>query len=78
MQLAFFDVVVAGDKCTYETPYTKMGQVPEGYAVWNSLNKIRGSFVCITSYLPIVLHYYFFIALLLTYVYACRKPKCFG
>lgn len=56
MQLAFFDIVVAGDKCTYETPYTKMGQVPEGYAVWNSLNKIRGSFVCITSYLPIVSH----------------------
>lgn len=57
MQLAFFDIVVAGDKCTYETPYTKMGQVPEGYAVWNSLNKIRGSFVCITSYLPILSHY---------------------
>ncbi|XP_013116124.1 chromodomain Y-like protein [Stomoxys calcitrans] len=44
MQLAFFDVVVAGDKCTYETQYNRMGQLPEGYGVWNQLNKIRGSF----------------------------------
>ncbi|XP_075163237.1 HP1 and insulator partner protein 1 [Haematobia irritans] len=44
MQLAFFDIVVAGDKCTYESQYARMGQVPEGYSVWNNLNKIRGSF----------------------------------
>ncbi|XP_061386207.1 enoyl-CoA delta isomerase 2-like, partial [Musca vetustissima] len=44
MQLIFFDIVVAGDKCTYETTYTKMGQLPESYGVWNKLNKIRGSF----------------------------------
>ncbi|XP_073843005.1 HP1 and insulator partner protein 1 isoform X2 [Musca autumnalis] len=44
MQLLFFDIVVAGDKCTYETIYTKIGQLPESYGVWNKLNKIRGSF----------------------------------
>ncbi|XP_058987640.1 mucin-5AC-like [Musca domestica] len=44
MQLLFFDVVVAGDKSTYETSYTRIGQLPESYGVWNKLNKIRGSF----------------------------------
>lgn len=77
MQLAFFDIVVAGDKCTYETPYTKMGQVPEGYAVWNSLNKIRGSFVCITSIYQLC-HITYYRFALTYYVYAHRKPKCFG
>ncbi|XP_065360125.1 serine-rich adhesin for platelets [Calliphora vicina] len=44
IQLALFDVVIASDKTTFETPYAKMGQVPEGYCIWNNMNKIRGSF----------------------------------
>uniref|UniRef100_A0A1A9WC99 Uncharacterized protein n=1 Tax=Glossina brevipalpis TaxID=37001 RepID=A0A1A9WC99_9MUSC len=43
MQLALFDIVVAGEKCTFETPYVKIGQVPEGYCIWNNVTKIRGS-----------------------------------
>uniref|UniRef100_A0A1B0AU89 Uncharacterized protein n=1 Tax=Glossina palpalis gambiensis TaxID=67801 RepID=A0A1B0AU89_9MUSC len=43
MQLALFDIVVAGEKCTFETPYVKIGQVPEGYCIWNNITKIRGS-----------------------------------
>lgn len=45
MQLALFDIVVAGEKCTFETPYVKIGQVPEGYCIWNNITKIRGSCV---------------------------------
>ncbi|XP_037818064.1 mucin-5AC [Lucilia sericata] len=44
IQLALFDVVIAGDKTTFETPYAKMGQAPEGYCIWHNMNKIRGSF----------------------------------
>lgn len=47
VQLALFDIVIASDKSTFETPYVKMGQVPEGYCIWHSMNKIRGSFVSI-------------------------------
>lgn len=44
IQLALFDVVIAGDKTTFETPYAKTAQEPEGYCIWNNMNKIRGSF----------------------------------
>ncbi|KAM7357845.1 HP1 and insulator partner protein 1 [Cochliomyia hominivorax] len=44
IQLALFDVVIASDKTTFETPYAKMGQAPEGYCIWYNMNKIRGSF----------------------------------
>ncbi|KNC26274.1 hypothetical protein FF38_01163 [Lucilia cuprina] len=44
IQLALFDVVIAADKTTFETPYAKMGQAPEGYCIWHNMNKIRGSF----------------------------------
>lgn len=46
IQLALFDVVIASDKTTFEMPYAKMGQTPEGYCLWHNMNKIRGSFVC--------------------------------
>ncbi|XP_037950774.1 myb-like protein I [Teleopsis dalmanni] len=43
-QLPLFDVVVGTDKATYETPYAKIGQLPEGYCIWNNLPKIRGTY----------------------------------
>ncbi|XP_037957175.1 uncharacterized protein LOC119687072 [Teleopsis dalmanni] len=43
-QLPLFDVVISTNKATYEAPYAKIGQLPEGYCIWNNLPKIRGNF----------------------------------
>lgn len=71
VQLALFDVVIASDKTTFETPYAKMGQIPEGYCIWHNMNKIRGSFV---SYYLDDGH---IIEIFKFYVYY-RKPNYFG
>ncbi|XP_037959073.1 testis-specific chromodomain protein Y 1-like [Teleopsis dalmanni] len=43
-QLSLFDVVIGTTKATYEAPYAKIGQLPEGYCIWNNLPKIRRNF----------------------------------
>ncbi|XP_036342361.1 chromodomain Y-like protein [Rhagoletis pomonella] len=43
-QLPLFDVVIGSDKGSYETPYVKIGQVPEGYCFWNNSTKIRDNY----------------------------------
>ncbi|XP_011210941.2 chromodomain Y-like protein [Bactrocera dorsalis] len=44
MQLPLFDIVIGSDKGSYETPYVKIGQVPEGFCIWNNINKIRDNY----------------------------------
>ncbi|XP_067646967.1 uncharacterized protein HIPP1 [Eurosta solidaginis] len=44
MQLPLFDIVIGSDKGSYETPYIKIGQVPEGYCFWNNTTKIRDNY----------------------------------
>ncbi|XP_053952780.1 uncharacterized protein LOC128859749 [Anastrepha ludens] len=44
MQLPLFDIVIGSDKGSYETPYVKIGQVPEGYCIWNKITKIRDNY----------------------------------
>lgn len=44
MQLPLFDIVIGSDKGSYETPYVKIGQVPEGFCIWNNMNKIRDNY----------------------------------
>ncbi|XP_004526906.1 uncharacterized protein LOC101450057 [Ceratitis capitata] len=44
MQLPLFDIVIGSDKGTYETPYAKIGQVPEGFCIWNNITKIRDNY----------------------------------
>ncbi|KAH8363985.1 hypothetical protein KR084_001121 [Drosophila pseudotakahashii] len=40
MQLPFVDYVVAADDCCFETNYAKLGQLPEGYALWHGHEKV--------------------------------------
>nr|XP_016933860.1 nucleolar protein dao-5 isoform X1 [Drosophila suzukii] len=40
MQLPFADYVVAADDCSLETNYAKLGQLPEGYALWHGHGKV--------------------------------------
>ncbi|XP_017005499.2 nucleolar and coiled-body phosphoprotein 1 [Drosophila takahashii] len=40
MQLPFADYVVAADDCCFETNYAKLGQLPEGYALWHGHEKV--------------------------------------
>ncbi|XP_026833033.1 uncharacterized protein LOC6546397 isoform X2 [Drosophila erecta] len=40
MQLPFADYVVASDDCCFETNYAKLGQLPEGYALWHGHQKV--------------------------------------
>ncbi|XP_055911338.1 proteoglycan 4 [Eupeodes corollae] len=42
--LPLFDVVIGSDKGTYETPYAKIGQIPEGYFIFSETTKIRSTF----------------------------------
>lgn len=71
VQLALFDIVIASDKSTFETPYVKMGQIPEGYCIWHNMNKIRGSFVCIL----LVKLFQIIIIVLLSYILQLRYRK---
>ncbi|EDV95809.1 uncharacterized protein LOC6558739 [Drosophila grimshawi] len=40
MQLPLLDYVVAADDCCFETNYAKLGQLPEGYALWQTHQKV--------------------------------------
>ncbi|XP_017081062.1 uncharacterized protein LOC108114535 [Drosophila eugracilis] len=40
MQLPFADYVVAADDCCFQTNYAKLGQLPEGYALWHGHEKV--------------------------------------
>ncbi|KAH8239934.1 hypothetical protein KR032_009570 [Drosophila birchii] len=40
MQLPLVDYVVAADDCCFETNYAKLGQLPEGYALWHGHEKV--------------------------------------
>lgn len=40
MQLPLVDYVVAADDCCFETHYAKLGQLPEGYALWHNNEKV--------------------------------------
>ncbi|XP_060659942.1 nucleolar protein dao-5 isoform X1 [Drosophila nasuta] len=40
MQLPLFDYVVSADDCSLETSYAKLGQLPEGYALWHNHPKV--------------------------------------
>ncbi|KAH8327645.1 hypothetical protein KR074_006413 [Drosophila pseudoananassae] len=40
MQLPLVDYVVAADDCCFETHYAKLGQLPEGYALWHANEKV--------------------------------------
>ncbi|EDW79326.2 uncharacterized protein Dwil_GK25332 [Drosophila willistoni] len=40
MQLPLFDYVVSAEDCTFETNYNKLGQLPEGYALWHKHEKV--------------------------------------
>lgn len=42
--LPLFDVVIGSDKGTYETPYARIGQIPEGYYIFSESTKIRSTF----------------------------------
>lgn len=42
--LPLFDVVIGSDKGSYETPYAKIGQIPEGYFIFSETSKIRSTF----------------------------------
>ncbi|ALC43549.1 CG3680 [Drosophila busckii] len=43
MQLPLFDYVVAADDCCLENNYHKLGQLPEGYALWHKHPKVNSS-----------------------------------
>jgi len=45
MQLPFADYVVAADDCSLETNYAKLGQLPEGYALWHGHGKVSSQVV---------------------------------
>ncbi|KAH8360299.1 hypothetical protein KR200_000962 [Drosophila serrata] len=40
MQLPLIDYVVAAEDCCFETNYSKLGQLPEGYALWHGHEKV--------------------------------------
>ncbi|XP_033158324.1 uncharacterized protein LOC117139806 isoform X2 [Drosophila mauritiana] len=40
MQLPFADYVVASDDCSFETNYAKLGQLPEGFALWHGHQRV--------------------------------------
>ncbi|KAH8395312.1 hypothetical protein KR222_008996 [Zaprionus bogoriensis] len=40
MQLPLLDYVVAAEDCTYATSYAKLGQLPEGHALWHKHPKV--------------------------------------
>ncbi|XP_017035055.1 nucleolar and coiled-body phosphoprotein 1 [Drosophila kikkawai] len=40
MQLPLVDYVVAAEDCSFETNYAKLGQLPEGYALWHGHEKV--------------------------------------
>ncbi|KAH8379968.1 hypothetical protein KR009_008219 [Drosophila setifemur] len=40
MQLPLVDYVVASEDCCFETNYAKLGQLPEGYALWHGHEKV--------------------------------------
>ncbi|KAH8286085.1 hypothetical protein KR054_002525 [Drosophila jambulina] len=40
MQLPLVDYVVAAEDCCFETNYAKLGQLPEGYALWHGHEKV--------------------------------------
>ncbi|KAL7733707.1 hypothetical protein ACLKA6_011444 [Drosophila palustris] len=40
MQLPLLDYVVAAEDCSFETSYAKLGQLPEGYALWHKHPKV--------------------------------------
>lgn len=45
MQLPLVDYVVAADDCCFETHYAKLGQLPEGYALWHNNEKVASDLV---------------------------------
>jgi len=45
MQLPLLDYVVASEDCTFETSYAKLGQLPEGYALWHKHPKVSSQVV---------------------------------
>lgn len=51
MQLPFADYVVASDDCSFETNYAKLGQLPEGYALWHGHQRVSSEVVNIHSLL---------------------------
>ncbi|XP_034482116.1 AF4/FMR2 family member lilli [Drosophila innubila] len=40
MQLPLLDYVVAAEDCSFEASYAKLGQLPEGYALWHKHPKV--------------------------------------
>ena len=59
-QLLLFDIVIASDKSVYETHYTKYGQLPEGFFIWNSSLKINQGFVSIQIHFVYCLSFNFY------------------
>lgn len=45
MQLPLLDYVVAAEDCTYATSYARLGQLPEGYALWQKHPKVSSQVV---------------------------------
>jgi len=45
MQLPLLDYVVAGEDCSFEASYAKLGQLPEGYALWHKHPKVTSQVV---------------------------------
>lgn len=45
MQLPLLDYVVAAEDCTYGTSYARLGQLPEGYALWQKHPKVSSQVV---------------------------------
>lgn len=46
--LPLFDYVIATENSSFSTPYVKIGQIPEGYAIFSLTNKINQNLVCAT------------------------------
>lgn len=45
MQLPLLDYVVAAEDCTYASSYARLGQLPEGYALWQQHPKVSSQVV---------------------------------